>query len=151
MATKLKIKKKPVAKKVSTEKKFTKSIEIIDWSKVPSGTYFKGKYYGKPMMGRIKKQNNAIYLIQNCEGNRKNIFKMKFEKYLCNVKDLIHNEGTIKDIQLLSKRPDNFGDIEIEIMQIAGRQALVFKGYIAVGCQRIENSKIRELVKMLKD
>lgn len=140
--------KKAVAKKVK-ELKIIKAIEVIDWSKVPNNTYFQGKYNNKIIFGKIRKKLNAVYLLQNVTGSLAHNTDMRYEQWICSLNTLVPSYGNFKELKLLSGKPSGYKTVPT--MEIAGRTAIVYKGYVTVGCQRVPNEKIRKLYSLLKN
>jgi len=155
MKTKKKTTKK-VVKKVTkkevlvTDPQFLVNNPTIDWTKVKTGTYFKGKIAGNSSEGLILVEGDILYFCQNTrdldggEGNTKLGFKNSWRV------DLDETEHHLNGMILLATPPKSFKVPERPFM--AGEYEVTFrKGSIEVGCTRVSNDVVREIAKKLID
>lgn len=127
-------------------------VQKIDWSKVPVGSSFKGFIGKKAFSGKIQKEQNEIYLCQNIEDGYRCSDKLGYlYSYTIgqgNIVDMKCNEVLITKISA----PEKLILPNIEILSNYVKHSVKFsKGYIQIGCMKIYNEKIREIIKYLKD
>lgn len=131
--------------------------EIINWSKVKSGTYFEAKIDDVLMKGLIQKDQECIYLCNNEYGNDEDgddmdVFGFKNMFYY----DEEDSDYEVEYIKLFKSVPKDFKLPEKEKNKIifpkyAGHKPKIMKGKVKFGCQEIPNKDIRFLIEHLID
>src|SRR6185437_1342759 len=140
--------------KLMKNSKFYVTKTVLDCSKIPTGTYYTGKFDGKKVDGLIynDKYNEQLIFHTNVEDldDRDEVliegydyafaisYTDNIEKY-CNVENLdfpIPPEGFI---------------IPTIIPRIMDSTHLIIKGFVEIDGWNIPNNDLRELVKLLKD
>ncbi len=143
---------KKVDKKGTSAFVTTKTVEIIDWRKVPTGTYFTARINGFECIGRIQKEGNRIFLCQNktSGSNCKDKLKMRYS-YEHGFHDKVNGEITNPNsttvhntIKLFVVQPKGFK--ENDIITINSHTVLFNKDVIKVGCNTISHSLLQQVV-----
>ena len=138
-----------VKKKVKVTETVTKvkTIDMIDWSKVPNGTYMTAKIEGKLCKGAIYKEDTNMWFCQNSKDGDEAPYKLGF-KYSWNFSqtpDGTHSSG-VTDI----KFPPKPARVNIEpipaMVRVGTYNARVSKNSITVGCQTITRAQVKAVL-----
>lgn len=142
-----------MAKKTQTKTKpawlATKTVEVIDYSKIPTGTYFKHR---KDMnfQGFIENipKLKVIRFWNRSYGSYSEVGPFGFLRYRDHRYETIE---TSYDGNLIITEPPKGFKLASLPLNVAGRSIAFRKGQIAVGCTTISNALVREIVKNLRD
>ena len=119
----------------------TRVVEYIDWGKVPNGEFV----ICENVVGQIiKLPHNSIGILNNTHGNYRINEKRLMGYRYCFTLTTTHM-GRCK---LYSELPKGVKIPEIPI-QIADYNVVFHKGYIQLGCKKITNDKILDVVSRL--
>lgn len=133
--------------------KYTKTITVIDWEKVPNGSFFTATIKGKKATGRINKEaNGKIRLVQNSKQGKSTSSQMYGFKYAWGAERGLPSELKqfhVNNLTIIDKAPKGFKVPVPEIM-IGGSNVVFNKGNIQVGCTTVDNATVKEVTKRLK-
>jgi hypothetical protein len=143
MASPFTVKKKVKVTETITKIK-TKTIDMIDWSKVPNGTYMTAKIEGKLCKGAIYKEGTNMWFCQNSKDGDGAPYNLgfKYSWIFRQTPDGTHSSG-VTDI----KFPPKPARVNIEplpaIIKVGTYNAVVGKNSITVGCQTITRAQVK--------
>ena len=133
-----------VAKTVEVQQTVKKKIQMIDWSKVPDGTYMTAKINGVLHKGVILKDGSSLYFCQNTKSGNNGTHKFGF-KYSWNFHQ--NSDGThtdeVKDIQFPPKPARLKIVMPPPTIKVGDYEAKIFKDKIEVGCQTISKAQVK--------
>jgi len=126
----------------------------IDWDMFPTGTKFTGTIDSNHVSGRIYKLDGHIYLCQN-EKNGKtpsddNTLEFENSWTICNGSNYELMENKVK-IFSLELAPEYVPYVPEVVKINEAFEAIVYPGYIVVGCQKISNAIVREVASKLME
>jgi hypothetical protein len=130
---------------------YLKTITIIDWENVPSGTFFTWE----GVVGKINIEGDWFYLCNDTRSGADENMKWGY-KYSWKVrKNDLSTLFSGTNITLSDTCPEGHtvpDEMEVDFhTEMAGYTPVICKGNVKFGCQTIPNSLIRELVAKLRD
>ena len=139
-----------VKKTVNVPKIVQEEIEIIDWDKVPKGTYMTAKIGSTDVEGILYKEDGQLYICQNLKVGAEAPYKYG---YLYSWSFIQHSDGThnadVSDIQF-PPMPNNLvippTPSNPIFMEVGEYDAKVYSDHIKVGCQTISKQIILEVL-----
>lgn len=117
----------------------------IDWTKVLNGDYFTAIINGEKTFGQIRR-NDVIYFCQNvADGDTVNPkfgfnFSWSLDECVTNVAISPKKTLAYEKLELKESQKIMVGDYNVSIN----------KGYIMVGCTRVNNDLVERIAKLLK-
>jgi len=144
-----------IQKEVITYKAEEVTTQVIDWGKIPHGTYFKGKLNGDYIDGQILK-DTWIYLcgsqeiLEECDDEEFG-YEHLYDIDYGTPEDLENH--CITDLEFFDSKPRGFKSIIIPLLDLEYDENTVRikKGHIEVGCQEMCNDDVRKIVVALVD
>lgn len=136
-------------KKKFDPKNIIKMVPQVDWSKIPNGTWIKGKLNDKTFIGRIntKQLKDVAFICQNIKSGRDCTNKFGFRYSRSITKD----QSGIEEwkLEFLPEMPKRY--IQEKFYKLGDYDVIFYKGYIRVGCKKIYNKSVREITANLKN
>lgn len=127
--------------------------KTIDWSTVSSGTYFSAQIEGTKVIGKIQKVRKLIYLCQNMKNGEhcRNKHGFSCSWTIGDGSDI--NRFDVQHLKLHDKEPTELKkSLKKSVLHLVidGHYIKIHKGYIKVGCTRVENEMVERIYKSLK-
>lgn len=130
---------------------YLKTITIIDWENVPSGTFF--TWNG--VVGRINIVGSNFYFCSDTRSGADVNMKWGYKHSWVVEKNALNTIFSGNSITLSDTCPEGHivpDEMEVDFhTEMAGYTPVICKGNVKFGCQTIPNSLIRELVAKLRD
>jgi len=124
----------------------TKTVDVINWSKVPNGTYMTAKIEGKLVKGVLYKgKGGHMWICQDVRNGNTAPFKFGF-KYSWSFSQCsngLDHTSSVSDI----KFPPKPATLKIPavpvLIKVGTYDALVSKDLVQVGCQTISKAQVK--------
>jgi len=147
------------AKLKSCARRLTKLSKKIAWEEIKVGTPFTAYINGDPITGKIQKEGERIFLCQNKRDGDSCSNKLKY-KFSWSIlqgtpEQLAQSDIGVSFISFTKTPEEELKELPKKIFGIESLDGLshhtvvLLSGRVKVGCQTIQNDKIKELVKML--